>query len=204
MKTLFIATSNSGKQAEIEKYLKLYGDQATVTFPDKTTQIQVNESGTTFEENALLKAQAYRASIGDESLYYVGDDSGIVIPALNNEPGVFTRRWSGHEMTDEEIREYCMEKMKNLKGSDRAAIFETVLAVITPEGSTEYFYGRMHGRILEQPLDTEPQPGFPFRSIFWVDGIDMPIFEIHSLTTGEKKGFLTHREEAFRQLFLKL
>lgn len=201
MKTFFIATSNTGKQKEIEKFAALYGSDVTVTFPDETSAINVDESGSTFEENALLKARAYQASINDSSMYYVGDDSGIVIPALGGEPGVFTRRWAGYEMSDEEILDYCMTKMKDLKGDERKAIFETVLAVISPDGATEYFHGKMHGHILEQPLDVEPQSGFPFRSIFWVDGIDMPIYQLHSLSADERKGFLTHREDAFRQLF---
>ena len=104
-------------------------------------------------------------------------------------------------MSDEEILDYCMAKMKNLKGDDRKAVFETVLAVLSPDGTTEYFHGRMYGHILEQPLDVDPQPGFPFRSIFWVDGIDMPIYQLHSLSANERKDFLTHREDAFRQLF---
>ncbi len=201
MQTFFIATSNPGKQKEIAKLSQTYGGAAAVVFPDASNEMKVDESGSTFEENALLKAQAYRGSIGDSSLYYVGDDSGITIPALGNEPGVFTRRWAGYEMTDEEIPRYCLERLQGLKGDDRNAIFQTVLAVITPQGSTEYFYGKMPGRILERPLDTKPQPGFPFRSIFWVDGIDMPIYELHSMSSEARKGFLSHREDAFRQLF---
>lgn len=201
MKTFFIATSNTGKQKEIEKFAALYGNDVAVIFPDKTNTINVDESGSTFEENALLKARAYQACINDSSMYYVGDDSGIVIPALGGEPGVFTRRWAGYEMSDEEILDHCMTKMKDLKGDERKAIFETVLAVLSAAGTTEYFHGKMHGHILEQPLDVKPQPGFPFRSIFWVDGIDMPIYQLHSLSADERKDFLTHREDAFRQLF---
>lgn len=201
MRSFFIATSNTGKQKEIEKFSVAYGKDATVVFPDVMNEIKVDESGSTFEENALLKAQAYRDSIGDDSLFYVGDDSGIIIPALNNEPGVFTRRWAGYEMTDEEILRYCLEKMKNLKGDARKAIFQTVLAVISSDGTVKYFYGQMHGHILERPLDTDTQSGFPFRSIFWVDGINMPIYELHALKAEDRGGFLSHREDAFRQLF---
>lgn len=201
MKTFFIATSNTGKQKEIEKFSQAYGEGARVIFPGISNGIKVNESGSTFEENARLKARAYHDEIGDNSFYYVGDDSGITIPALNNEPGVFTRRRAGYEMTDEEILQHCLEKMKGLKGDDRKAIFQTVLAVITPEGATEYFRGKMVGHILEQPLDTEPQAGFPFRSIFWVDGINRPIYELHAMPPEMRKGFLSHREDAFKQLF---
>ncbi len=203
MKTFFIATSNIGKQKEIERFVTIYGGDIAVAFPDKSSAIDVDESGSTFELNALIKARAYRKAIDDNSLFYVGDDSGIIIPALNGEPGVFTRRWAGYEMTDEEILQYCLQKMKGLKGDERKAIFETVLAVLAPDGTTEYFHGKMEGHILERPLDTEPQPGFPFRSIFWVDGIDAPIYQLHELNADKRKDFLTHREDAFKQLFTR-
>lgn len=204
MKQFFIATSNKGKQAEIEAYAQRYGDAVRVAFPDAVTSLQVDESGRTFEENALLKAQDYREAINDDSYIYVGDDSGIKIPALHGEPGVFTRRWAGYEMSDEEILKYCLEKMAGLTGDNRQAFFETVLAALLPDGSVRYFRGTMKGRILESPLEIEAQPGFPFRSIFWVDGIDMPIFRLHSLPFEERRGFLTHREAAFKQLFMEL
>lgn len=201
MKTFFVATSNSGKQKEIKKLSELYGDEVQVIFPNATTEMKVDESGSTFEENALLKARAYQKTLGEDLFYYVGDDSGIIIPALGNKPGVFTRRWAGYEMTDEEIPRYCLEQMKVLKGDDRKAVFETVLAVISPQGKVKYFHGQMHGHILEKPTEAEPQPGFPFRTIFWVDGFNMPIYKFHALSSEERKGFLTHREDAFRQLF---
>jgi XTP/dITP diphosphohydrolase len=201
MKTFFIATSNLGKQREIAKFAELYGDGVQVVFPNATTEMNVDESGSTFAENALLKAQAYQRALRDDSFYYVGDDSGIIIPALGNKPGVFTRRWAGYEMTDEEIPRYCLEQMKGLRGDDRKAIFETVLAVITPQGEIKYFHGQMPGHILEEPTDAEPQPGFPFRTIFWVDGFNIPIYKLHALSTKERNGFLTHREDAFKQLF---
>jgi len=201
MNQFFIATSNPGKQKEIKKYADLYGDNIRVAFPDESNVLQVDESGHTFEQNALLKAAAYRESMNDAALTYVGDDSGIMIPALGGEPGVFSRRWAGYEMTDEEIVAYCLEKMAGLKGDDRKAVFKTVLAAIFPDKTTRYFQGVMEGRIVEEPFEEESQPGFPFRSLFWVDAIDMPISQIHVLTPAERSGFLTHRERAFKQLF---
>lgn len=202
MKTFFIATSNAGKQNEIEKFFKVYSKDTAILFPNASSEVKVDESGSTFEANALLKAEAYRDAIGDTSLFYVGDDSGIIIPALNDEPGVFTRRWVGREMTDEEILTHCLERMDGLEGDERKAIFQTVLAVVTPKGKIEYFRGEMNGHILKEPLNVELQPGFPFRSIFWIDGVNMPIYKLHDLKVERRGGFLSHRESAFRQLFL--
>lgn len=204
MITIFVATSNKGKQAEIAKYAEQYGNDILLRFPDETNKIDVEESGSTFEENALLKATAYQQALQDDSIFFVGDDSGIKIPALNNEPGVFTRRWAGHEMTDTEILSYCMEKMKDLRGDQRKAVFETVLAVAKGNEQPRYFSGNLPGHILEQPITATPLEGFPFRSIFWVDEIDRPLYEIHELKTKERHGFLTHREKAFKSLFESL
>lgn len=205
MNKFFIATSNLGKQKDIRKYAEMYGDKVHLVFPNKSNELKVEESGNTFEENALLKATAYRDTLdGVNNTIYVGDDSGITIPALHNEPGVYTRRWNGKEMLDQEIMDYCLERMSGLKGDDRRALFQTILAVIYPDGSTRYIRGTMSGHILEEPLEgVEPQPGFPFRSIFWVDGLDVPIYKIHDMTIRQRGGFLTHREDAFKQLFEK-
>jgi XTP/dITP diphosphohydrolase len=202
MNTFFIATSNPGKQQEIKNYASEYGNTIQVIFPDESNTIQVEESGRTFEENALLKASAYRERINDDGLVYIGDDSGIMIPALGGEPGVYSRRWAGYEMTDDEIVTYCLEKMSGLKGDNRKAMFKTVLAAILPDETVQYFHGVMEGRILEEPFKgVEPQAGFPFRALFWIDELNMPIARLHSLASVERLGFLTHREHAFRQLF---
>lgn len=204
MTILFVATSNKGKQTEIAHYGQQYGNGITLRFPDETNKLDVEESGTTFEENALIKAAAYRDIVSDDMMVFVGDDSGIKIPALNNEPGVFTRRWAGHEMTDAEIIAYCMEKMKDLHGDQRHAIFETVLAVVKPGEEPQYFRGDMPGHILEKPIDAAIIEGFPFRSIFWVDELNRPIYEVHGLRPEGRGGFLTHREKAFKALFESL
>jgi XTP/dITP diphosphohydrolase len=201
MTTIFVATSNKGKQAEIAKYADQYGKDIVLRFPDAMNSISVDETGTTFEENALLKAKAYQEVLQDKSIVFVGDDSGIKIPALNDEPGVFTRRWAGHEMTDAEILTYCMDKMKELTGERRAANFETVLAVVKGDDTPQYFTGIMSGHILDKPIEALPIDGFPFRSVFWVDEINRPIYEVHSLKPEDRGGFLTHREKAFKNLF---
>lgn len=201
MVKVFVATSNKGKQAEIARYAAQYGEGIALLFPDDSNKMDVTESGATFEENALLKAEAYKAKLGDNTVLFVGDDSGIKIPALGGEPGVFTRRWAGYEMSDAEILAYCMEKMKNLTGSQRKAEFQTVLAAVRGNEEPRYFTGTMPGHILERPLEATLQPGFPFRSIFWVEEIDRPVYEIHGLKPEERGGFLTHREKAFKALF---
>lgn len=201
METFFIATNNPGKQKEVSNYAEQYGADTNVTFPSDTNRIHIEESGSTFAENALLKARGYAQAIGDTALTYVGDDSGLIIPALNNEPGVFTRRWAGYEMSDEEIPRYCLEKMQGLTGDDRKATFKTVLAVLHPGGKIDYFEGNLEGYILENLVESDMQPGFPFSPIFRISGSNLSIFQLHALPPEQRKGLLTHRESAFKQLF---
>lgn len=200
MTKIFFATGNKGKQREIAKLAEIYGDDIALSFPDASTKIEVEETGTTFEQNALLKAEAYADKVDDETII-VGDDGGLMIPALNNEPGVYTRRWAGHEMGDQELIDYCLEKMRDLHGHERTAFFETVLVALFPDRSPMVYRGQMYGRILEEPSSEEVQEGFPFRSLFWVDGIDCLLYDFDKLTTAERDGFLTHREAAFTELF---
>lgn len=204
MITIFFGTSNRGKQNEITRFAESCGKVLALQFPDEGLKLNVEESGETFEENATLKARAYQQAVGGDSVVFVGDDSGIKIPALNDEPGVFTRRWVGHEMTDREILDYCMEKMKDLKGDERKAVFETTLVALQGEEAPRVYRGQMWGRILEEPVEATPIDGFPFRSIFWVDELECPIYELHGLAPEERHGFLTHREKAFEQLFNSL
>lgn len=201
METFFITTNNPGKQNEVREYAKQYGSSIGVVFPTDSTFINIEESGSTFAENALLKAMGYAKAIGDTTLTYVGDDSGLVIPALNNEPGVFTRRWAGYEMTDEEIPRYCLDKMKGLKGDERKATFKTVLAALRPVGQVDYFEGNLEGYILEQLAQSDMQPGLPFSPIFRITGSDISIAQLHAMPPNERNGVLTHRESAFKQLF---
>jgi XTP/dITP diphosphohydrolase len=198
MKKIFIGTCNRSKQEEFSALAKDY--PVKLYFPSKDQELSIQEIGATYEENALLKAKEYQRSIADPSMLFVGDDSGLCIPALNNEPGLYSKRWAGYEMTDQEILEYCLTRMKHLQGDDRKAFFETVLAMIDAEGNSTFYRGKMWGRILEKPGIDLPHDGFPFRSTFWVDAVQKPWYLANMMSKEERKGFLTARETAFKNL----
>lgn len=198
MKKIFIATCNRSKQEEFLDTAKDYC--VKLYFPSKDQKLSIEETGSTYEENALLKAKEYEKSINDPSLIYVGDDSGLSIPALNNEPGLYSKRWAGYEMSDQEILEYTLKKMKDLKGDDRKAFFEIVLVKIEGKKEPSFYSGKMWGRILEKELVTLPHDGFPFRGTFWVDDLKKPWYLANLLSKEERKGFLTGREIAFKKL----
>jgi XTP/dITP diphosphohydrolase len=204
MKKIFIATKNIGKQHEILTLAKKRSNDIAIVFPKKNCNIKIEETATTYDENAYAKALAYQKAINDDSMFYIGDDSGMRIPALNNEPGVYSRRWAGYEMTDQEILDYCLEKMKHLKGSDRRAVFETVLIMLDRNGKKRKYTGIMWGHILEKPMKDLPLDGFPFRSTFFVDEVKTTWQLAHEMPDDKRNGFLTNREYAFKNLFFDL
>ena len=203
MLTIFFATSNPGKQQEVKNFAKQYGKAFRLSFPDQSTSIKVEETGQSFEENALLKARAYQEVAGPDTTV-VGDDSGLKIPALNNEPGIFSRRWAGYEMTDQEVIDYCLKKMAGLTGDDRKAVFETTLVALSGISEPRIYRGETWGHILEQPDGPITVAGFPFRPIFWVDELSCSLSDFDAMSTDERKGFLNHRERAFKALFESL
>ncbi|HEX3568843.1 MAG TPA: non-canonical purine NTP pyrophosphatase [Candidatus Saccharimonadales bacterium] len=203
MFTVFFATSNPGKQQEVKRFAEQYSEKFHLSFPDQSNSVVVEETGQTFEENALLKARAYQKIAAPDAIV-VGDDSGLKIPALNNEPGIFSRRWAGHEMTDQEIVDYCLQKMTGLTGDDRKAVFETTLVALSGTAEPRIYRGEMWGHILEKPAGPITAPGFPYRPLFWVDGLDCSLSDFDTMSVQDRKGFLNHRERAFKALFESL
>lgn len=200
MKEIFFATTNNGKQEEVGLLAQNF-PEIRLSFPSAENKLDIVETGATFEENALLKARTYQQAMGNSAMYFAGDDTGLKIPVLNDEPGLFTRRWRDHEheMTDQEIIDYCLERMQSLTGDERRAKFETVIAVVHGDDSPTYYRGELWGRIMERPDNKTIVKGFPFRSLFWVEDADCLLRDFDALPVSERPK--THREKAFIKLF---
>ena len=191
---LLFASNNKGKIKEIQAFASKLAIEI-LSPQDLGISIEVVEDGRTFIENATKKAQAYLPLV-DESFYVIGDDSGIEIPALGGEPGVYTRRWAGYEMTDQEIVKYCLEKMRHLSGEDRKATFKTVLALGRGSDDFQYFEGQLDGVITEQP-DVRPiQPGMPFRNIFLIPEVNKMLLDINDPGVN----VISHRQKALKKI----
>ncbi len=165
-KELLYATNNPGKVIEISKLLN-FNEIRVVCPKDLGIELDVPETGNTLEENATLKVEGFRKVV-DEMLI-LADDTGLEIDALDGEPGIHVRRWRDGEirMTDQEIIDYCLERMKDVPKELRGAQFRTVLALGQPNGTIETFEGILRGVILEKPADIRVE-GFPFESLFFV------------------------------------
>lgn len=200
MRQLLYATTNPGKIMEVRKLAQRYG--LDLIAPGEIgLALDVAEDGATLEENAALKARAYLAVLAAgpdrDQIVVLADDTGVEIDALDGEPGIHVRRWTGvPRMADQEIIDYCLLRMANVPPGARGAQFRTAFAVGVPGGDRiELFDGTLRGTILEQadPLRIE---GFPFESIFYVPEWGLLLGQVHQLPPDEKARFVTHRERA--------
>lgn len=162
-KTLVIATHNTAKFAELTHLLADSGFNL-VSLTDLGITHDVDEIGTTFRENAILKATAYAQLTGHMVL---ADDSGLEIDALNGEPGVYSKRYAGENATDDQRRQFILEKLTHVPEQERTARFVSVVAVAEPNGRVQTFAGTMQGIITTEPRGPHI-PDFPYCSVFLV------------------------------------
>jgi len=124
------------------------------------------ETGKTFEENAVIKAKFYHEKAG---MPVLADDGGIEIDYLNGEPGVKSRRWPGYEATDEELVAMTFKKLKGIPREKRGAQLRAVIAVAFGKNNIHTTEGVWRGSIVEERSKMARLiPGYPFRSVFWI------------------------------------
>ena len=189
MKELVFATNNQYKADEVSKLLE--GQYKVLSLKDIGCDIDIPETGGTFAENAALKSSYI---VEHYNLDCFGDDSGLQIDALNDEPGIFSARYSGVR-DDKQNLELVLEKMSEVK--DRRARFTTVIS-LSQDGQNHIFEGVIEGVITDKPTGDK---GFGYDPIFQPDGYDITFAE---MTTAEKNE-ISHRAIAMRKLieFLK-
>ncbi len=193
MQKLLIATTNKGKIKELSKFLK-YLPIELVSLMDVGITQEVEETGTTYEENSRLKAVVYAKLSG---LPAVSDDGGLEIAALNGEPGAQSRYWAGPEGRDEDIIEKMKTVAKELPAENRSATFRTVITLALPSGEFWQVKGEVDGVIAKEPLLKILQ-GYPYRSFFYLPKIKKYYHEAE-LTEEEMKEY-NHRYKAIKEL----
>ena len=199
-RTIVVASHNAGKIAEIADLIGPFG------FAAKSAKelgfIEPDETGTTFEENAAIKALASAKASGLPAL---SDDSGLVVDALNGAPGVYTANWAEREdgsrdfaMAMEKVEQALQDKGATEQKS-RTARFVSVLCLGWPDGHTEFFRGEVEGTVAWPPRGTA---GFGYDPIFQPAGYDatfgeMSAQEKHGWKPGDAQA-LSHRARAFK------
>lgn len=182
MHQLLIATRNKGKVREIQSLLKGL-DVQVLTLNDVGLTIEVEEDGTTYQENAGKKARVYSQASG---LIALADDSGLEVDALGGAPGLYSARYSGVPgATDADRRAFLLE---NLKGKPRpwTAHFHATVALATPAGTIRYTEGNCYGEIIPEERGTG---GFGYDPIFFLPDLNCTMAEL----TMEEKNRLSHR-----------
>ena len=189
MKKVIVATNNEGKLKEIKSILK---DYQLLTLKDVNCKVEVEEDKDTFEGNSLKKAQEISEIL---HMPCIADDSGLCIDIYDGWPGVHTARFLGENATAKERNQYILEKMKNLKDTDRNA---RVKCCITYYENGKYIVGKgeIQGKIAERPRGDN---GFGFDEIFELeDG------RTYAELSKEEKNQISHRRLALQDLLIKL
>jgi XTP/dITP diphosphohydrolase len=192
MTKIIYATTNPGKFNEVKSIFAHH--KVNIYSPmDFGKSIEVEETGSTLQENALLKVKAYIDIFPNDII--IADDTGVEIDGLGGEPGIKVRRWKGYRMEDEEIIEHCLARMSGIKEGSRGAQFHTVLAVAEPGKEIVYFDGIFKGQILAEPKP-EREVGMPFWAIFFIPELNMTLGELHHMPMDFQLKYPTHREKA--------
>jgi XTP/dITP diphosphohydrolase len=185
-----LATRNAHKLAELNRILADAGFTGELVdldeFPDAP---EVPETGSTFADNALLKARAIAAHTG---LPAVSDDSGLTVNALNGMPGILSARWAGKHGDDHANLALVLGQLADIDSRDAA--FVCVAALVLPDGGGEWTTtGVLHGSITREPRGTN---GFGYDPIFVPDGMETTTAELAS----PDKDAISHRGRAFRAI----
>lgn len=182
-KEILIATHNQHKKEEIQQIL---GDRFKVTsLTDYDLHEEIVEDGSTFHENALIKAQYCFEKTGKPSL---GDDSGLVVDALDGRPGIYSARYAGNH----DFAKNMAKVLEELEGEEnRKAYFVTVMCLVDASG-VNYFEGRVYGNLTGE---IRGEKGFGYDPVFIPNDHDITFAEM----TAEDKNKISHRKQAIEK-----
>ena len=188
---LVLATRNAGK---IREFRRLLGgiDVDLVGLDEAGVTEDVAETGSTFEENAVLKAEGYANLTGE---LVIADDSGLEVDALDGRPGVLSARYGGPGLTDEQRVQKLLDDLKDVRGWKRTARFRAVVAIAGTgvPGGAQTAEGVVEGAISHEPIGKN---GFGYDPVFWIASLAKTTAEL----SGEAKDSLSHRGAAVRKM----
>jgi XTP/dITP diphosphohydrolase len=186
---IIFATGNEGKMREIREILADF-NLPVLSMKEAGAMPKIVEDGSTFKENALIKARAVWNCTGDIVL---ADDSGLVIDYLNGEPGIYSARYMGEDTSYEEKNKNLISRMEGAGEGERSARFVCAIAAILPDGKVLSTEGTMEGLIAEAPAG---QGGFGYDPILYLPEYGKTSAEL----TMEEKNCISHRGKALRAM----
>jgi XTP/dITP diphosphohydrolase len=188
MPKLLLATNNKGKVEEYRDLLKGLRFEL-VTPAEVGINLEVEESGSTFQENARIKAEAFARASG---LLTLADDSGLEVDALNGEPGIRSSRYAGDGASDADKISLLLSKLKDIPAERRTARFRCVIAIAWPDGKIEYAFGKCEGTIALAPRGNK---GFGYDPVFYISELQKTMAEIPE----DLKNRISHRARAVQE-----
>lgn len=191
---LVIASTNVHKVRELRSMLKPFARFDVLSLCDFPEYTPPEEVGKTFEENAISKALHAAKTL---NRWVLADDSGLVVPALNAEPGVLSARYAGNDASDADNRKKLLEKMQHLIDDDRIAFFECAIALASPEGLKKCVQGTCEGTLL---CKEKGGSGFGYDPLFIKQGYSKTFAELEESI----KGRISHRRKALDKILLTL
>lgn len=190
---IVLATHNQGKIREFKEAFEEIGWEA-VPIADIADLPDPEETGTTFEENALQKAHVYAKAIGEAVL---SDDSGIIADVLGDRPGIYSARYAGHHGDDEANNQKLIHDLAPYHGEERKGRYVCVVALVWPDGRSITAEGSCEGIIRDFYQGTG---GFGYDPLFYLPSFGKTMAEL----TLEEKNSISHRGRALRALIEKL
>ena len=189
-----LASKNRHKLEEISKITEQF-DMELILQSELGVDIDVEETGTTFEENSFLKADGVMKATGLPAL---ADDSGIAVDALNGEPGVYSARYGFDDTLDDWGRlELLLKNTEHVPDGQRQAQFVCVITMVTPDGKTIQARGEIHGELTREP---KGENGFGYDPIFYYPPLGKTTAEL----SPEDKNQVSHRANALKIFYEKL
>ena len=189
MKKIIFATTNKNKVREVNMMMEGF-DVELIPMSEVGLDVDIEETGTTFEENAIIKAKAVCELTGEIAL---ADDSGLEVDYLDGAPGVYSSRFLGEDTPYEIKNDYIIDKLKDAKGDERSARFACAMAMVFPDGDVETCYGTIEGLIGYEQIGTN---GFGYDPIVYVPEYEMTTGEM----APELKNSIGHRGKALEQM----
>ncbi|MCC8110530.1 MAG: XTP/dITP diphosphatase [Ruminococcus sp.] len=187
MQKIVVASNNAGKLREIRSILEPFGFE-TLSQKQVGYELDVEETGTTFQENAAIKAQAVFDAL---HCAVIADDSGLVVDALDGAPGIYSHRFAGADATDAQRNNKLLEMLKDMPTEKRMAHFICAICYMDENGKQHFFEGKCEGIIGTQ---LRGENGFGYDPLFYVGGKSMAEY------SAAEKNQMSHRAEALRQL----
>lgn len=189
MTKIILASNNQNKVAEVKEILKDKNVEI-VSLKEAGIDVDVEENGTTFEENALIKARAVCKLNGSVTM---ADDSGLEVDYLDKQPGVYSARFMGHDISYDIKNKAIIDKLEGVEGDARSARFVAAIAVVFPDGKEIVTRGTMEGLIAREPAGDN---GFGYDPIVYLPEYGMTSAQL----SPEEKNKISHRGKALKKM----